>query len=52
MGTIGQLCEGCFPKLSLSTRHVGDTYSDLGATITAPAQDKKPEIKTEVVPVV
>jgi hypothetical protein len=46
MGTSGQLCEGCFPKLSLSTRHVGDTYSDLGATITAPAQDKKPEIKT------
>jgi hypothetical protein len=42
MGTSGQLCEGCFPKLSLSTRHVGDTYSDLGATITAPAQDKKP----------
>jgi hypothetical protein len=46
MGTSGQLCEGCFPRLSLSTRHVGDTYSDLGATITAPAQDKKPEIKT------
>jgi hypothetical protein len=46
MGTSGQLCEGCFPKLSLSTRHVGDTYSDLGVTIQRPRKTKNLEIKT------
>ena len=45
MGTSGQLCEGCFPKLSLSTRHVGDTYEredEITASASKVVELKKP----------
>jgi hypothetical protein len=45
MGTSGQLCEGCFPKLSLSTRHVGDIYEredEITASASKVVELKKP----------